>query len=269
MGLKLTLQATPAVPLEAEVLTPDRTAGLDPDAAARLPVHHGNEEARLGDFFRIESHGGEELRLEGDLGPVKLIGAGMTGGKIHVAGDVGQHLGAAMAGGEILVEGKAADWVGPEMTGGRIIVKGDAGHAVGSAYRGSRVGMRGGEIVVHGKAGNEVGNTQRNGLIAIGGDCGDFAGVNMLAGSIIVLGALGIRCGAGMKRGSIVTMQPAEPLPTFSYACSYHPGYLRLYLLHLRALGLAVEDAQIAGLYQRWSGDSVELNRGELLVFQG
>ena len=268
MGLTLTLEATPAVPLEAEVLTPDHMAGLEPDAAARLTIHHGNEEARLGDFFRIASHDGEELRLEGDLSWVKLIGAEMTGGRIHVDGNVGQHLGAAMSGGEILVEGDAADWVGPEMRGGRIVVKGKAGHAVGSAYRGSRVGMRGGEIVVHGKAGNEVGNTQRNGLIAIGGDCGDFAGVNMLAGSIIVLGALGIRCGAGMKRGSIVTMQPAEPLPTFSYACSYHPGYLRLYLLHLRALGLAVEDAQIAGLYQRWSGDSVELNRGELLVFQ-
>ncbi len=269
MGLKLTLRTTPAVPLEAEVLTPDCMTGLTAGEAAALPVHHGNEIATLGDFFRIESHDGEELRLEGDLSWVKLIGAGMTGGKIHVAGGVGQHLGAVMAGGEILIEGNAADWVGPEMTGGRIVVKGDAGHAVGSAYRGSRVGMRGGEIIVHGKAGNEVGNTQRNGLIAIGGDCGDFAGVNMLAGSIVVLGALGIRCGAGMKRGSIVTMQPAEPLPTFSYACSYHPGYLRLYLLHLRALGLAVDDAQIEGLYQRWSGDSVELNRGELLIYQG
>ena len=85
------------------------------------------------------------------------------------------------------------------LRGGRIVVKGNAGHAVGSAYRGSRVGMRGGEIVVHGSAGNEVGNTQRNGLIAIGGACGDFAGVNMLAGTIVVFGELSIRAGARVR----------------------------------------------------------------------
>ena len=168
-------------------------------------------------------------------------------------------------------EGLEATWLpsyGPEMRGGRIVVKGKAGHAVGSAYRGSRVGMRGGEIIVHGSAGNEVGNTQRAGLIAIGGKCGDFAGVNMLAGTIMVFGELGIRAGAGMKRGSIVAMQGAEPLPTFSYACTYHPNYLRSYLMHLRENGMAIEESQIGGLYQRWSGDSVELNRGELLIHQ-
>jgi formylmethanofuran dehydrogenase subunit C len=269
MGLTLTLKTTPEVPLEAEVLTPDRMGGLRPEDAARLTVLHGNREAALGDFFRVGSHNGEELRLEGDLGRVKLIGAGMTGGRIHVAGDVGLHLGVAMAGGEIVVEGNAGDWVGPEMTGGRIVIKGDAGHAVGSAYRGSRVGMKGGEIVVHGAAGNEVGNTQRNGLIAIGGTCGDFAGVNMLAGTIVVLGEMGIRCGAGMKRGTIVAMRDAERLPTFTYACRYQPGFLRLYLRHLSALGLAVAPEQMTGLYDRWSGDSVELNRGELLVYRG
>ncbi len=268
MGLKLTLKQTLSVPLEAEVITPDRMSGLEPGAAAALPVQHGNRQAALGDFFDLEVHDGEELRLEGDLSRVKLIGAEMTGGRIYIDGSVGQHLGVGMSGGEILVEGDADDWVGPEMRGGRIVVKGDAGHAVGSAYRGSRIGMRGGEIVVHGSAGNEVGNTQRAGLIAIGGTCGDFAGVNMLAGTIIVFGKLGIRAGAGMKRGSIVAMQGAEPLPTFSYAFTYHPNYLRSYLLHLRENGMAVEESQIGGLYQRWSGDSVELNRGELLIHQ-
>ena len=87
-------------------------------------------------------------------------------------------------------------------------------------------------------------------------------------GTIVVFGKLGIRAGAGMKRGSIVAMQGAEPLPTFSYAFTYHPNYLRSYLLHLRENGMAVEESQIGGLYQRWSGDSVELNRGELLIHQ-
>ena len=117
--------------------------------------------------------------------------------------------------------------------------------------------------------GNEVGNGLRGGLIAVGGTCGDFAGVNMLSGSIFALGGLGIRCGAGMKRGSIVAMREPELLPTFEYACAYRPDFLRLYLSHLRERGLPVEPRHIAGVYKRWSGDAVEMNRGEVLVFDG
>ena len=269
MGLIFTFKDSIEIPLEAEVLSPERLAGHSASSAAALPVHYGNVEAPLGEFFQVAETGAEELRLVGDLSRVKLIGAGLSGGRIVVEGNVGQHLGAAMTGGEIVVEGDAGDWIGPEMRGGRIVIEGDAGHAVGSAYRGSQVGMAGGEIIVHGRAGNEVGNGLRNGLIAIGGDCGDFAGVNLLAGTIIVLGQLGIRSGAGMKRGTIVAMKRTEILPTFSYASRYRPDFLRLYLKRLRDFGLPVTDAQIAGAYHRWSGDSVELNRGEILVLDG
>lgn len=252
------------------MISPERLAGLSTSEAEMLPVHYGNEKATVGDFFTIGTYDADpgEIRLEGDLSRVKYIGSGMSQGRIAVEGDVGLHLGTGMTGGEILVNGNAGDWVGPEMSGGRITIKGNAGHMVGSAYRGARVGMQGGEIIVHGNAGNEVGNGMRRGLIVVGGNCGDFAGVNMLAGTIIVLGALGWRCGAGMKRGSIVSMQPAQLLPTFGYAGKYHPVYLRLYLSRLRNLGLAISDAQLNGYYQRWSGDSVEMNRGEILLFQ-
>lgn len=271
MALELVLTTRPEVPLEAEVISPDHLAGLTDTEAARQPVLLGNRQAELGDFFKVTGRGGGngadgEVRVEGDLSQVKLIGAGMTGGRLHIAGSVGRHLGSGMRGGEILVEGDADDWLGAEISGGRILVKGKAAHGVGSAYRGSRIGMRGGEIVVHGSAGNEIGNAMRNGLIAIGGDCGDFAGVNMMAGSIIVLGRLGIRCGAGMKRGTIVSLQEAEILPTFTYACTYQPGFLGFYLLHLRTRGLPIDDTAIHGRYKRWCGDSIELNRGEILL---
>ena len=42
--------------------------------------------------------------------------------------------------------------------------------------------------------------------------------------------------------------------------------YLRLVLAHLRRLGLPVRDEQIAGRYRRWSGDAVEMNKGEILL---
>jgi formylmethanofuran dehydrogenase subunit C len=268
MSLAFTLNTAPTVPLEAGVLSPGRLAGLSPLQAARLSVAHGNQPAQVGDFFRVAGAANGEVHLTGDLSRVKQIGAGMTEGRIVIHGTAGMHLGVGMTGGEILVEGDAGDWVGPEMSGGRIVVKGSAGHMVGSAYRGGAVGIRGGEIIVFGHAGNEAGSGMRRGLIAIGGDCGDFAGVNMLAGTVIVLGRLGWRAGASMKRGSIVSLHPAELLPTFSYACTYHPTFLRLYLSHLRRLGLPLTDPQVTGLYQRWCGDAVELNRGEVLFFE-
>jgi formylmethanofuran dehydrogenase subunit C len=268
MSITLTLQTLPTVPLEAEAITPDRLAGLSEAEVAALPVQHGNEKASLGDFFKVVGTTNGEVRLEGDLSRVKLIGAGMTGGRIMITGQAGMHLGAGMRGGEIIVEGDTGDWAGAEMLGGLLHIKGNAGHMLGSGYRGSLKGMQGGEIVVHGSAGNEIGGTMRRGLIAIGGDSGDFTGVNMLAGTIIVLGQLGWRPGAGMKRGTIISMHPAELLPTFSYACTYRVTFLRIYLHHLRSLGLPIDDAQMNGFYRRWSGDAVELNRGEILLFE-
>lgn len=267
MGLEITLHTAPEVPLEAEKLSPACLLGSNPAEIERLPVLHGNRKVPVGEFFRVSGSAEGDIVLRGDLRRVKLLGTGMSGGRLRVEGSVGAHLGAGMSGGEIIVEGDAGDWVGPELSGGRITVKGNAGHMVGSAFRGNAIGVTGGEIIVHGRAGNEVGSGMRRGFIAIGGDAGDFTGVNMRAGTVAVLGRLGMRSGAGMVRGTIVTLQPAELLPTFAYACTYEPTFLKLYLRRLQALGLAVPDAALGGRYQRWSGDAIELNRGEILIF--
>ncbi len=267
MALELTLHTQPEVPLEAECITPHRLAGLSAAKAERLDAMHGNRKVVLGDFFKAAGKGADETVLTGDLSLVKLIGAQMTQGQLVVEGNVGMHVGWGMCGGEITVRGDAHDWVGPEMSGGRIVVHGNAGHMVGSAYRGQPSGLCGGEILVHGNVRNETGGAMRRGLIAVGGDAGDFTGVNMIAGTIIVMGHLGIRSGASMKRGSIVSMNPAPLLPTYEYACAYRPLFLKLYLEHLRGLGFAVEDRHINGRYRRWSGDSLELNKGEILLF--
>jgi formylmethanofuran dehydrogenase subunit C len=266
MTLDLTLHTLPTVPLEADVITPGRLAGLSALETAKLTVVHGNQAAELGEFFRVDGAFVGEINLSGDLARVKMVGAGMAEGRIVVHGSVGMHLGAGMSGGEIVVEENAGDWVGPEMSGGRILVRGNAGHMVGAPYRGGRVGMRGGEILILGNVGNEAGSGMRRGAIGIGGDCGDFTGVNMLAGTIVVLGEVGWRMGAGMRRGTIVAMQPAEMLPTFTFACTYRPVILRLYLPYLRSLGLPVTEAQVQGSYQRWCGDAIELNRGEIFL---
>jgi formylmethanofuran dehydrogenase subunit C len=266
--MKISLHTQPDVPLEAEAISTDRLAGLSERDINALPLSYGNRTVSFGEFFSVTGALNGTLEVEGDLSRVKYLGAGMTSGLMLVEGNVGTHLGAAMSGGNIEVSGNGGDWVGSEMSGGRITVKGDAGHLVGAAIRGARQGISGGDIIVHGNAGNEVGNAMRRGLIAIGGRCGDFTGVGLLAGTIIVLGELGVRTGAGMKRGSIVSMCDAELLPTFSYACSYRPTFLSCYLLHLQRLGLPVDDDCITGRYRRWSGDNIEQNRGEILLYE-
>jgi len=268
MTLTLTLREEPVVPLEAEALCPDRLAGARREEIAALPVWHGNERTRIGEFFSV-SGSGDDVRLEGDLRRVKFVGAGMTAGRLTVAGDVGMHAGAGMRGGELHVEGDAGDWAGAGMQGGTLAVRGSAGRQLGGVYPGERAGMRGGEIIVHGDAGAQAGAGLRRGLIAVAGRAGDAAGLRMLAGTIVALGGLGPRAGAGMRRGSIVAMAPTTPLATFVFSCLYRPPYLRLYLRRLRALGLAVCDAQLSGRYARWCGDGLELRRGEILILEG
>ena len=268
MTLTLTLREQPAVALETEGLCPDRLADASREEIEALPVWHGKERARVGEFFAV-SGSGDDVRVEGDLSRVKFVGAGMTAGRLTVAGDVGMHAGAGMRGGEVHVDGRAGDWAGAGMSGGRLVVRGSAGRQLGGVYPGERAGMRGGEIVVHGDAGEQTGAGLRRGLIAVAGRVGDAAGLRMLAGTIVALGGLGPRAGAGMRRGSIVTMAPAAPPPTFVFSCTYRPPFLRLCLRRLRALGLAVSDDQIDGRYARWCGDGLELRRGEILILDG
>jgi formylmethanofuran dehydrogenase subunit C len=71
-----------------------------------------------------------------------------------------------------------------------------------------------------------------------------------------------------MRRGSIVAMAGAGLLPTYAPACTYRPSFLRLYLRRLRELGMPVGQDQIDGRYTRWSGDGVDLGRGEILMLE-
>ncbi|MGH2742040.1 MAG: formylmethanofuran dehydrogenase subunit C [Thermoleophilaceae bacterium] len=268
MPLTLTLREPPTVPLETEGLTPDRLASRRRGEIEALTVWHGNRRAQLADFFAVSGNGDEELRVDGDLRRVKFLGAGMTDGRLIVAGNAGMHTGADMRGGELVVEGDVGDFAGVNMHGGRLVVRGSAGHHLGGAHPGERTGMRGGEVLVHGDAGDQVGTGLRRGLIAVAGRVGDAAGLRMLAGTIVALGGFGATPGAAMRRGTIVAMSQVTLLPTFAFACSYRPPFLRLYLRHLRALGLALTDDQVEGRYARWCGDGLELRRGEILILE-
>jgi formylmethanofuran dehydrogenase subunit C len=266
--LTLTLREAPVAPVRVDTLTPDRLARSRRAEIERLELWHGNRRATVGDLFAVSGDGEDDVRIEGDLARVAGLGAGMASGRLTIDGRAGAHTGAEMTGGELVVSGDAGDWAGAEMASGRLVVHGTAGRRLGGAYAGSRAGMTGGEIVVHGDAGEEAGAGLRRGLIAVGGRAGDAAGLSALAGTVVVFGELGAKAGAGMRRASIVAMTEPALLPTYAKAAPYRPLFLRLMLRRLRELGLPVSADHIEGRYTRWSGDALELNRGEILILE-
>jgi len=204
---------------------------LRPDALAGL----GRAEVE-----RLEVWHGNRRAAVGDLFTV----SGDRGEDVRVEGDLSRVAG-----------------LGSGMAGGRLTVAGSAGAHVGQA-------MRGGEILVHGDAGDEAGAGLRRGLVAVAGRVGEAAGLSALAGTIVAFGAMGAHAGAGMRRASIVAMAGVTLMPAYARACAYRPPFLRLYLRRLRELGMPVTDEQIDGRYTRWSGDVLELRRGEILILE-
>jgi formylmethanofuran dehydrogenase subunit C len=108
----------------------------------------------------------------------------------------------------------------------------------------------------------------RRGIIAVRGPVRDFAGLQMKGGTIVLMGGAEIRTGAWMVRGTIVCLKPVRLMPTFSYACTYNPTFLRLYARHLKALGVALPCDGADGGYRRYTGDTSVPGKGEILVWQ-
>jgi formylmethanofuran dehydrogenase subunit C len=264
----LTLRERPHVPLEAEVISPDLFASLDNNGVRSLPLVLGKRRVRLDDFFEVEGEGSESIVIRGDAGRIKWIGRDMTRGSISIEGNAGMHLGAYMKGGTIEVRGNASDWVGAEMRGGMIRVSGNAGGQIGAAYRGSLSGMNGGTILIGGTAGLEVGMRMKRGIIAVGGKVRDFAGVQMKGGTLILMSGAEIRTGAWMIRGTILSLAPLKLLPTFSYACTYNPDFLRLYSRHLAKEKITIPTCPTEGSWQRYTGDTAVPGKGEILIWK-
>src|SRR5918999_169205 len=140
MTLTLTLREQPVVSLEADVLRPDRLAGASRGDIEALPVWHGNERTRIGEFFAV-SGAGDDVRVEGDLGGVHPgERAGMRGGEIVVHGDAGAQAGAGLRRGLIAVAGRVGEAAGLRMLAGTIVALGGLGPRAGA-------GMRRGSIV--------------------------------------------------------------------------------------------------------------------------
>lgn len=275
--IQLTLKKIPDIPVEAENIKPENMAGKTISEIKDIPILVGKCWEPAGDWFDIEIKDSSEsdsekpvidLFIKGDLTRFKRIGEGMSQGRMQVNGPVGFHAGAKMGGGELIINGNTGDYLGAHMKAGLIVVNGNAGHYAAAAYRGHTKGMAGGTIVIKGNAGQMLGARMRRGLIYVTGDCGDAPGFNMKAGSIIIGGTPGARAGARMVRGTIMLLNKdnlPELLPTFTYNCTYTPSFWGITRGVLSKMGVQ-SDAGTDLLFKRYSGDTNEGGRGEILI---
>jgi formylmethanofuran dehydrogenase subunit C len=273
MALHLHWKDATRLPIEGERLRPDALAGVSVHTVRRMELPHGNSSAEVGELFDVEGDGGDgHLIIEGDLRPVRAIGAGLSSGRITIRGDVGPRVALGMSGGEVIVEGSVGPGAGAEMSGGFLRISGDAGHGLGAALPGSRKGMTEGVILVGGSAGDDVGLAMRRGLIAVCGGVGVGSGRWMIAGSLFCFGPAGTMAGMGMRRGTIALFgQPdmSDPgvLPTFFPSGRDRPPFLNIYLRQLIAWGLRVPSPVLSGPVARYNGDRADRGQGEILVW--
>lgn len=264
--IRLTLKQEPPLRLSAEALLPERLAGLAPRDVERLPLVAGRRPGVVGDWFRVASTSGETVEIEGPCRRIDRIGAGMTGGSIHLHGDAGAYLGLGMRGGSIMLDGSAGFGAATDMRGGLLRISGHAEDGVAGALPGAAAGMRDGIVIVGGNAGDAAGAKLRRGLVIVGGAAGAGCGAEMIAGTIVVGGALGPYAGAAMQRGSIVALAGAGPLGSGFADCGVHDlVFCRLLARHLAMLGLDGLARRIGPL-RRFAGDAAVSGKGELLV---
>ena len=267
--LRLELMEELKIPVEAPKLKPDvivNCYGIKD--VEYIPVHHGNEDAYLGDFFKVSGEIDDSVLIEGDLRKVKRIGEGMSQGSIEIHGDVGMHLAKDMSGGKVFVDGNVSDWMASGMSGGIIRVNGSVGNFACASYWGEKGGMSGGVVFINGSAGADLGRRMRRGIVFVSGSVGKFVGVDVIAGTIFVMGEAAEGIGAGMKRGSIVLYRQAGLLPSFLYSGEFKPYSMLLYSRYLGDLfQLELPLEFESGYFRRYMGDFLSLGKGEILVW--
>ncbi|NLX49500.1 MAG: formylmethanofuran dehydrogenase subunit C [Methanospirillum sp.] len=219
----LTIKKAPTLYLEAEIISPDGLAGKTADQIRALPVHMGNEEFTLGEFFDLAGAPGataEETKVvvTGDLSRVKYLGMKMSGGEMVIESDADMYVGAWMSGGTLTAKGNVDSFAGIGMKGGLLEINGNAGNYTGSAYRGDWRGMQGGKIHVKGNVRSDTGYFMNGGEIVIDGDADVHVGTHAEGGKIVIKGNAKSRLGGQMVEGTIILLGTVDVMmPGFKY----------------------------------------------------
>ena len=267
-AMTFTLVENPPERLDLSPLTPEKLAGMGRRDIEKTRLGTSKRASTVADLFRISGDDAENIVYEGGSDRLDRIAAGLSGGSVRVAGDVGAQAGRNMRGGNLLVEGSAGPHAGSGMRGGRLEIMGDAGDRLGGPLAGELAGMNGGMLIVRGRVGAFAADRMRRGLIAILGGAGDHAGSRMIAGSLVIAGGTGVMPGYLMRRGSIfLDRQPENLSPSFVVCGAPECAFAALFDRYLVAegiLGLPL----LGGAPRKYSGDNAVLGLGEILFPQ-
>lgn len=254
--------------VDVSPLTPDRLEGLSHDAICGLVLHVGNRELPVSDLFKVSGSNHESIRFENPSGLLDCVGKSMRRGLIEVDGDAASYIGLGMRGGRIVVRGSVDAYAAAELKEGTLIIAGDAGDFLAAALPGNKKGMSGGLVRVRGRVGDRAGDHMRRGIVFIEGDAGQYLGSRMTAGSIIVLGNVGLGIGFGMNRGTLLLRQKPEQISSTFSDCGAHAlGFLTVFFNQPEIYG-AAEDSLLQSFrrVRRFCGDLAALGRGEILI---
>ncbi len=153
-------------------------------------------------------------RLSGAI--AKRVGSGLPAGRVRARfeGSAGQSFGAFLvAGVELDIVGEANDYVGKAMSGGRIVISPPPADAGDPCLLGNTAlyGATGGKLFCAGSAGERFA-VRNSGAAAVVEGVGDHACEYMTAGTIVILGEVGLNLGAGMTGGEAYVYNGAEAL---------------------------------------------------------
>jgi formylmethanofuran dehydrogenase subunit C len=269
-GYTLRWKTAIAGPIDGSVLRPDLLGTQDIAAVNTAQILIGNRPYRFHDVFTVEGAPGPLLTVQGSSRFIHL-GRGMVSGRLQVLGEAGDYCGMQMSGGSLIVQGSAGDFLGAGMSGGLIRVQASVGDNAGGPPPTDSKGMSGGEILIHGAAGQRLGFRMRRGLIAAA-SAGPYAGYMMLAGTLLVVQGSLMHSGIELRRGSIISLernQPTELGQHFQFDYRSRPVILKLLLGRLREWEYPLPEGCRHGLYDLYSGDRLNLNRGEFWQWRG
>ncbi len=269
MRVIMTFELPAYILADARSLLPGVLVSSSSHIMGKSPVIVGNRTVQLGDICKLKRVVSKEDAVVFEGSTEKLIncGSGMDKGTLIIDGNAGYGVGSGMRAGEIQVRGNAGDCLGMGMQGGLIRVQGNAGDRCGAGRPGEPSGMAGGTILVAGSAGSEAGAGMRQGLVCIAGCAGSFAGARMLAGTLLVCGKVGAGAGIGMRRGSLLAGRLEDVLPGFSPAGPPDEEWLRIYYSHILRMGFPLPGGWIERKARRFTGDNLELGKGELITY--
>ena len=153
-------------------------------------------------------------RLAGAV--AKRHGAAAPPGRIRAEfeGAAGQSFGAFLTAGiQLHLVGEANDYVGKAMSGGRIVISAPPNDAGDPCLVGNTAlyGATGGKLFCAGSAGERFA-VRNSGAVAVVEGVGDHGCEYMTAGTVVVLGEVGLNFGAGMTGGDAFVFDPSGEL---------------------------------------------------------